>query len=116
MAPKFLTPQMANLLNEFLTSLPEQSKNEEVKRVWSEREDMAKEFLLYAERRDAVEDAAKHDSSWVDEMSQLFPDALFWQFALFRICGRRAARRLELKETQESNAKMAASSPFYGMF
>lgn len=105
---KWITPEVKALLGEFLKGMTVPGYTEEqIKEIWSSRDDLAEAMQGY------IEDTRNHPNNgeWVDEASRVFPDAKYWQFASFRICARRAFRRLEVKEEA-----LMVHLPNFGMF
>lgn len=92
--PKYMTPEVVALLKEFLEDAVDQTQNDATKERWTKREDLARSMKEYVE----ATDAGVADGVWHDEAANYFPEARYWQFALFRVCARRSLRRMELIE------------------
>ena len=115
---KYLTPDVAYLLDEFLEEAVDQRENDEIRARWALRDDLAeamRPFLELAERTSAEQGVGVLQATWGEEAAALFPDALFWQFALFRTCARRSVNRLAEVVKRDVQIEME-SLPGFGVF
>ncbi|MDO8312151.1 MAG: hypothetical protein Q7T25_09440 [Sideroxyarcus sp.] len=110
MTQNLLSPELKKLLKEFLKDAVDQKQNDETKARWTKRDDLAVAFHPYVENLPTI------DANLSDAMAIFAPEARFWQLALFRVCGRRAVKRLEKDEEQKGFDQMLKDTKTFGMF
>jgi hypothetical protein len=108
MTAKFLNPKMKSLLEEFFEERNIRENNEETRQKWASRDDLAEAFrpFFYFTPFDEIFEGFN------EEILDVFPDALFWELALFRTAARRAVLRVRKEEEEREMNSMKQNSMF----
>jgi hypothetical protein len=113
---KMFTPDVKRLLGEFLLDADEQAgaqvQSDAIKAEWVQRDDIAAAMRPWLEATREDPDAA---DGWSDAALKAYPDALYWQLALFRTCARLALERIEQAENA-AYVEVMRANPVFGMF
>lgn len=115
MTTKPLSLALETLIGEFLNENAGQEHGEETKRIWAQRDDLAEAFEPYVHLPHSM-DLPSINADLSGQMAASFPDALYWQLALFRVCGRRAVHRRQKEEEDRSMQDLLTTNKNFGMF